>query len=307
MTEQVMLGIDGDYPDMKKQGFVAQPKWDGQRAKIIYAKSGFIRIINRRGFCWNRSLPEIVAAAQQLGTKLGGEDYTLDGEIVVIKNGHCDLSSSATRVLSTDANVIKFQLMRTCPVTFKVFDIMCLGHERLERKPLSERLTILDDMIRSFPLHMELTPTYFDAEECWQIWVDENEEEGVMLKYENGFYVYERSPSWIKVKRRESVEFNVIGYTEGEGKRSSVFGALILADDQGKLRGRCGTGFSEAQAKEIMEALKTTPFTAKPFSEAEVGKSYRAVEAKMRVLVMYQKEEASGKLRSPRLARWWWR
>jgi bifunctional non-homologous end joining protein LigD len=70
----------------------------------------------------------------------------------------------------------------------------------------------------------------------------------------------------VKIKSRPQQEFVVCGFTEGKGRRSKHFGALLLgAYRNGKLRyfGHSGTGFSENGMRETIERLRPL-FSDKP-------------------------------------------
>lgn len=62
-----------------------------------------------------------------------------------------------------------------------------------------------------------------------------------------------RSPHWLKIKRSETIDVNVIGATKSTG--SIAFGALILEKD-GQYFGKVGTGFSDLDRKEILKFLE---------------------------------------------------
>jgi len=75
--------------------------------------------------------------------------------------------------------------------------------------------------------------------------------EGVIGKESQSQYVPAlRANYWIKTKKIETTDCVVVGFSEGEGARSSTFGSLILAayDENGKLRhiGNVGGGFSNS-------------------------------------------------------------
>jgi ATP-dependent DNA ligase len=304
-NEQVMLGTDGTLADLHKDGWLYQPKWDGNRGKAIYTE-GDVQIINRRGFNWAPYLPDLTEALQDLASTTGVETFTVDGEIVAFKDGHSNLRLSNSRCATRNMQKIRFQLRRLVPLYMKLFDIMEWAGTRYESKPFSYRCSVLEEILQVQNTRIHLTPTYDDPNQCWQEWVVQRQEEGVMVKDPTSPYIYDRSPSWIKVKARERGIFNVCGYTKGDGRRGDLFGALVILDDNGQLKGRCGGGFTDADARRILQVLKLSPVTDPPFSVRDVGDDYTPIDTPMKVEIIYQMMNGdTGKLRSPQLARWW--
>lgn len=306
MSERVMLGVDGTLANLESQkNWLYQPKWDGNRGKAIL-KDGKIQIQNRRGFDWAPYLPELRNALQELAESTGAKTFKLDGEIVAFKDGHTNLRLSNSRCATRNMQKIRLQLVRTVPLYMKLFDVMEFDGIHYEDKPFSYRCSVLEEILQVQVERLQRTPTFTDPDECWHEWVVKNHEEGVMLKDPDSKYFYARSPSWIKVKSRERGTFNVVGYTNGDGKRADLFGALILTDDNGQLKGRCGGGFTNAEAERILHVLKSSSIIEAPFSEQDVGLPYNPIATPMKVEVVYQMmEKDTGKLRSPQLVNWW--
>ena len=84
--------------------------------------------------------------------------------------------------------------------------------------------------------------------------------EGIVAKDRNSRYTPgKRSAQWLKIKTRQTTECVIIGYTVGKGDRAATFGALHLAQSNGKrLRyvGKVGTGFDDRALKNILTELK---------------------------------------------------
>lgn len=304
-SEQVMLGVDGTLAELHSHsGWFYQPKWDGNRGKAIY-DHGNVQIINRRGADWAIYLPELTEALRKHAETTGAETFTIDGEIVAFKDGHTNLRLSNTRCATRNKQIIEFRLRRLIPLAYKVFDIMEWDGTRYEQQPLHYRCSVLKQFLQVQTTRIEPTPTFQDPDECWQDWVINRKEEGIMLKDPESHYIYDRSLSWIKVKARNRATFYVCGYTKGDGKRADTFGALILTDGFGQLRGRCGGGFTLEEAKRILHVLKQATVIDPPFPESDVGLPYTPIKTPMKVEVAYQGNGASEKLRSPQLVRWW--
>src|SRR5262249_15460761 len=112
-----------------------------------------------------------------------------------------------------------------------------------------------------------------------------------------------RTESWLKIKARQTLECAVIGYTRGKGDREKSFGALHLAQAEGReLRylGKVGTGFDDDLMKTIsaeLEKLTTIkrPNKKKPLDDA------RSIwlEPKLMCEVQFASLTKDGMLREP--------
>lgn len=73
--------------------------------------------------------------------------------------------------------------------------------------------------------------------------------EGAIVKAIKGKYEFKRSHNWMKIKPLETVDLEVIGFEEGEGKNKGKLGAMVV-DFEGK---NCsvGTGYSDEERDEI--------------------------------------------------------
>jgi bifunctional non-homologous end joining protein LigD len=86
----------------------------------------------------------------------------------------------------------------------------------------------------------------------------QGEFEGIICKRADLGYEHGRSESWKKVKRLESDEFAVVGYTPGKGTRES-FGSLLLARPDRvhgwSYAGRVGSGFTDKLIAELLKRI----------------------------------------------------
>ncbi len=95
--------------------------------------------------------------------------------------------------------------------------------------------------------------------------------EGIMAKERNSAYrTGTRSALWLKIKKRQTMECLIIGYTKGRGGRQALFGALQLALREGnalRYLGKVGTGFDEKSMKETFAYLRKNSRVKRPISE----------------------------------------
>jgi bifunctional non-homologous end joining protein LigD len=273
----------------RKCGFkIHAGRYDGTRCLIIKDK-GEVTLQNRHGIIYTVRLPEIVEAAKAIPGS-----FIIDGEVVYInpETGMEEFTPCQRRCSTQFPNPL---LIRKYPVTFMAFDIIKLGGEYVVDKPYWKRKTLLRGLI-SKSIHIQFVPYRRDVENAWQE-VVEKQREGLILKDFNSRYALgERSWSWLKVKNWRVEECEVVGYTFSSKGRP--FGSLVLAKD-GKFRGCVGSGFSDYELLKIMDILRSSPETPKPFPETVVGESYKAVKTGLRVLVQYYEATESGVLRHP--------
>lgn len=100
--------------------------------------------------------------------------------------------------------------------------------------------------------------------------------EGVILRKAGSLYQHGRSNDFLKLKRLQSAEAEVIGYEQGAGKHSHRIGALV-ATFAGKVF-KLGTGLTNAERDNPPSIGSTVTFTfprltngGKPFSPVFVG------------------------------------
>jgi len=287
---KVMLCQTGDVSDLKRQGFVCEPKYDGTRCVVIKEK-GEVTLQNRHGIPYTVRLPEIVDAAKAIPGS-----FIIDGEVLYVnpETGREEFTGSQRRCSTQFPDVL---LRRQYPVVFKVFDVIKLGSEYVVDKPYWKRKTLLRGLVKDSGI-IQFVPYKRDVEKAWNEVVADGTE-GLILKDFNSRYALgERSWSWLKVKNWRNEECEVVGYTPGKNSRSGFFGALVLAKD-GKFRGCVGSGFNDCELLKVRDILRDSPKMPKLFPDSVVGESYTAVKTGLRVLVQYYQVNPSGVLRHP--------
>ena len=115
--------------------------------------------------------------------------------------------------------------------------------------------------------------------------------EGAVIK--NSYSKYEpgkRSDQWLKIKKGDTVDVNIIGATKSTG--SIPFGALMMEKD-GKYFGKVGTGFSDQDRKDILKLLKENQgplmVTVPPGVESEILITSKPLLAEIKMQEMIKK------------------
>jgi DNA ligase 1 len=190
------------------------------------------------------------------------------------------------------------------------FDLLYLNGEAVVEKSLSERRDLLKDAF--VPVEGEFAfATHMNGQELEeiQVFLDESVKascEGLMVKMldgtESGYEPSKRSRNWLKVRIRsissirvaianvmwqikkdylsgvgDSLDLVVLGAYYGKGKRTSVYGAFLLAcynasTDTYETVCNIGTGFSEQVLEDLHKQLsEITIDRAKPFYSHSSG------------------------------------
>jgi DNA ligase 1 len=273
--------------------WISEPKLDGER--IIAMREGDkINLWTRRHIESSYKFPEIV---HDLKTNVNGDNWILDGELTV--------PGGFRKLLKRNVeDKLKISLLsKKLPGMFNVFDILEFQGENLTLKPLVKRKKILLKNVHSGE-HMRIVPFQIENSEKVREHFKKALEEGfeglVVKKADSIYEPGKRSGEWLKIKREETIDVNVIGATQSTG--SIPFGALILEKD-GRYFGKVGTGFSDKDRKEILEYLeKNKADTDIPLSsKMDVLLTTRPLPAEIKA-----NEVVKGKPRAPVWVRFRW-
>ncbi len=217
-----MLAKTGEPFD--SDDYVFEVKWDGLRA-LVFKQGPQVELQNRNLREVTNGFPEL----QALNNGILARTAILDGEVVVLdEQGKPDFGRLQTRFGVDDAKRADL-LRRTIPVTYVAFDLLHLNGKDLMSLPLLERKKRLKSVLKEGPHllygdHVEKEGRRFFTE------ASKKGIEGIIAKDRNSPYLPgSRGNCWIKIKGINTVDCIIIGYTRGEGARSSTFGSLVVA------------------------------------------------------------------------------
>jgi len=219
-------------------------KWDGYRILAGVAK-GKVMLWSRNALPWNERLPEIVAAIEGLGL----ESARLDGELIALDaQGRSDFNA-LQRTLSGELQA---------PLAYMLFDMPHLQGYDLSKVALRDRKALLERLLSHAPRLLSYSGHNLgDGDQVFAMAM-EQKLEGIISKRADGGYHSGRNDDWLKIKRLESDEFAVVGYTPAKGSRLT-FGSLLLAkpdtDGGWTYVGRVGTGFTDEMLRELGKTL----------------------------------------------------
>ncbi|WP_341933953.1 non-homologous end-joining DNA ligase [Microbacterium sp. LWO14-1.2] len=229
-------------------------KWDGIRALGTWS-DGRLRLHARSGTDITARYPELTADGAPF---LPVGDAILDGEIVAFdSHGRPSFSLLQNRMHLTRPREIEREVVRT-PIVYMVFDLLRLDGHDLASLPLSQRRTLLEDVVSDLDAPIQVPPVFDDVDAALAA-SDEFGLEGVVVKDPRSRYrAGQRSPAWLKLKNTRMQEAVIVGIRPGKGDREGTFGSLLLAvPDAGGLRyvGRVGTGFTDRMLRDLLARL----------------------------------------------------
>jgi len=230
--------------DTDGREWACQLKVDGIRG-ILHAEwngTGHeITIFSRRMNDITPSLPEL---SEELELPAG--DFIIDGEVISENSSY---SETAERIGRNKENV-----QRDVEMQFAVFDTIIYAGEKIWNQPYRSRYSRLESLDLNTDETIQLLPLESDYEKAKERAL-ENEEEGLILKRMDAPYEFgERSASWCKKKLDdETVDLQVSGFVEGEGRLSGTLGKVELETSDGVYVGDSGSGFSDKERAEIWE------------------------------------------------------
>jgi len=223
MEPQLALPV---LPDKlyKYPNYVMEPKLDGIRC-IAYKGAHEVTLTSRGGKDLTEKLPYLVTCLQETMWK----HEFLDGELGYWAGNYTIDFNQTTRVLGSGVDVaLQKQEEYDRNIQFFVFDNCNIFPDWERREGLeywydeSYRLNYTAEG----PVVLVPRMDAFD-----QAWYDEyvlNGGEGVMLKNPDACY-YEgkrKANTWYKLKRFDSFEVQITGFTEGFGKYEDMIGAI---------------------------------------------------------------------------------
>ncbi len=292
-TYKPMLARLASAPFSSKD-WIFEIKWDGFRAIAYVNKELNLRSRNEKEL--KNNFPELEELKQL------AQNVVLDGEIVIVKEGKPDFQALLERGKTNSLIAVEVQTRRS-PAVYVVFDILEKDGKSLVSLPLIERKAILEQSVREGQ-HVLLSDSVEEKGEAYYKAALEKGLEGIMAKkkdsaYESGI----RSGNWLKIKKLQSCDCVVFGYTTGTGVRTETFGALLLGlyNKEGKpvYVGKVGTGFSHDALNSLSKTFQKLKMTSAPF-KVDIHEEIMWLRPELVCEVSYQVVTKDGRLRMPR-------
>ena len=228
-------------------------KWDGYRA-ISEIKDGNVLLYSRNGNSFIKDYPLVARELKKIK-----HDAILDGEIVILnEEGKSDFQK-----------LQHYEDNTQYPICYYVFDLLSLNGNSTYELPLIERKELLKKLLPKNPVIKYSDHIIAKGKDFFEA-AKKNDLEGIMAKKaESLYHPGARTGNWLKIKYHKSQEVIIAGFTQPTGSRK-YFGALVLAIPDGdhlKYVGHTGSGFTDANLKEMYEMLKPLIQKKSPFDE----------------------------------------
>jgi ATP-dependent DNA ligase len=245
-----------------------EPKWDGFRC-LVFRNGNLIAMQSKSGQPLDRYFPELVEALAALPS----DSFVLDGEIVIIRDGHLSFDDLLMRIHPAESRIRK--LSHETPATLLAFDLLVDGQgQLLTNLALRERHKHLEQFFSKLPgggkrpsligdpkeqAAVRLSPATRDRPRA-QRWLTElagSGFDGVIAKRLDMPYASGLRTGMVKVKRLRAADC-VVGGFRWSSKGGEV-GSLLLGlyDDDGLLHHVGFTsGFSADSRKQLKSVLK---------------------------------------------------
>jgi DNA ligase 1 len=241
---------DADIAGLDPHDYLAEWKWDGIRVQLV-ARGSERRLYSRSGDDIGAAFPDICAAMPG--------DVTLDGELLVIRNGEVVPFNDLQQRLNRKAPPPK--LLRDFPAAVRLYDILREGSEDLRGLSFADRRRRLEAWYAREPrTALDLSPmvpfTSWDELAKLRDGARERGIEGLMLKRADSLYVSGRPKGpWFKWKRGALTLDAVLMYAQrGHGKRSSFYSDYTFGAWRGDELvpvGKAYSGFTDEELRRL--------------------------------------------------------
>jgi len=245
--------------------FAAEYKLDGERVQI-HKQSDKIILFSRRLENITQYYPDIV---ERIGKALNVNEGIFEAEIVPINENTGEFLPfqelmHRRRKYKLDKAVSQY------PITVNFFDVLyydkkdCLNLEYSERRKILEQIVHEDNFSKLVP--MLFVKNENEVEDFLENSINAGCE-GLMLKTPSAPYrAGMRGSNWLKLKREyrnelgDSLDLIVIGAYFGRGRRTGLYGTLLLATynpEKDNLPSICkvGTGFTDESLDQLYQIL----------------------------------------------------
>ena len=237
-----------DKPErVEGKEFALTTKIDGGRI-IALKENGQVSFYTRAG----QRYEGLVDLEQEMSAKMPN-NLCLDGEITLL-----DDEGIPSKEAYKQAMKITRKDGEKHGVKMKVFDSMTAAEFRAQHcaMPWNVRRGALEMMFNRPDLtFFELLPVLYKGSDTSMItkFLDEaiaDDQEGVMINICDAPYEFKRTTNLLKVKKMNTLDLEIIGFEEGEGRLAGTLGAILVRYKDGNVV-KVGSGFSDAIRSEI--------------------------------------------------------
>lgn len=288
-------------------GYHAEEKFDGMRCQLHVSRER-VELYSRDLNILSHSFPELVDQFT-VKTSSGMPEVLLDGEICVFTNNTIQPFQWLQKRMGVKSPTLR--LLKEYPVIFVAFDILHHDGETLFKRPLKDRLKILDQLCINYDIRrvsrFELNDS-MDVESYFAVAISHGNE-GLVLKKSSSAYEFgQRKRTWLKVKKPGGSLDTVILYAHaGSGKRGGTYSDFTLGikvDDPEEFGqdfipiGKAYGGYTDEELKRLNSELK--PLILEKFGPTLMLKPKIVVEIEFDEIQVNKRTKAGFTLRFPR-------
>ncbi|MEU2122634.1 ATP-dependent DNA ligase [Nocardia niwae] len=278
-----MLATHGDVAELGAGEWCFETKWDGFRL-IAEIESGAITLRSRAGNVVTDRYPGIAA----LRRELSGHQVVLDGEAVVFD----DHGVANLGLLQADA----------ARAAFVAFDVLYLDGTSLLRKRYADRRRVLEALAANAP--SLVVPPRLDGSGADALrYSQEHGLEGVVAKRKDSVYLPgKRGHAWVKQRNWRTQQVLIGGWRRSSAREFKSLLVGIPHDGRLVYVGRVGTGFNDADMRELAARLRALERKTSPFDNdltAEERKEAVWVTPKLGGTVRFMNWTETGRLWHP--------
>lgn len=252
--------------DKLKYPICVEEKLDGMRTLAV-SDGTTVKFFSREG----RELDECRVIAKQLETLAPGMPFVLDGEFIATrfnpKNKTCAKYKDDNWQFNYALALIKTQDKTAEEVEnhlgYFVWDLIDYdyfmtqgaGGSKLTLTQRKAQLTgLFSRGMKELP-NVQVLPNFIcsDKAQVMEFFKEMRSKgkEGAMIKDINMPYEFKRSNAVLKLKEFFTMDLRIVGAEEGTGKYEGMLGALLVADDEGKISTKVGSGFTDDDRVEL--------------------------------------------------------
>ncbi len=260
----IALPIPPPYPPMEAKpvaeiprgdNWQYEPKWDGFRC-LAFRKGDKVLLQSKAGQPLGRYFPELIGAL----SKLKPTQFVLDGEIVILRDGHLSFDDLLLRIHPAASRIQK--LSHETPATYLLFDLLVDDNGKsLVDLPLSERRQRLEQLFKRFGSQqsIRLSPATreYGTAQRWMSELEASGFDGVVAKQLDCPYASGERSAMRKIKRIRTADC-VVGGFRYASKGGEVGSLLLGIYDENGLLNHVGfsSSFTAPERKKLKQILK---------------------------------------------------
>ena len=259
-ANDVWLGLILDYPCMLASQYdqklvdkmtwpaYVQLKLDGMRFNAV-VRDGQCEFKSRNG----KTIDLLGNLEQEFVSMANGIDCVFDGELLVADEDGYPLNRQTGNGILNKALKGTINHDEAAKVRATVWDYIPYLYFTSGECPIpySKRLASLVNL----PEKINLVPNFIvenieEAQAKFKEYYDIGEE-GIILKDPNAFWENKRSKSLIKFKGELECDLKIVDVEDGTGKYEGLLGALVCESEDGIIKTKVGSGFSDEDRAKI--------------------------------------------------------